>query len=98
MINPLIDTSRWTFIGQHHPTLRELRARAWREMCVNPSIEVYDFRDGREFNRRKASPFASMIAAFNHMREAVQGRLFAGVTKKFAAFGDAVRSATDDLR
>lgn len=98
MINPLTDTSRWTFIGQRHPKLRELRTRAWREVCVNQTIEVYDFHDGREVNRRKASPFASMIAAFNQMREAVQGRLFAGVTEKFQAFGDAVKSATYDLR
>lgn len=58
-------------------TLDDILKRAREELRINPTVEVYDFKDGHEVNRRLANPWAKFNAAlsratfnFDEMREA----------------------------
>lgn len=43
-------------------SLDQILKRARAELRINPSIEVYDFENGQEVNRRPANPWAKLNA------------------------------------
>lgn len=67
-------------------TLEELHARATRELFANLTITQYDFVDGREVNRRAASPLPHLESNFRLLAKTIQDQFNHGAQISADAF------------